>query len=84
MGQGAELSPNHNLYSGGLKTAISRNVKTFSLENLILHIFQVHEPEVGVLTQLWAGTSHEGAEMNGKARSTISVLVFVAHVVSLL
>ncbi|KAF5365244.1 hypothetical protein D9758_005482 [Tetrapyrgos nigripes] len=51
---------------GNLKTDISRNQKTFSFDRFAVFVLQIHNPEVGVLTQLWAGTSPEGADMNGK------------------
>jgi len=33
---------------------------------MALSLLQIYEPELGVLTQLYAGTSPECAEMNGK------------------
>ncbi|THU86142.1 NAD-P-binding protein [Dendrothele bispora CBS 962.96] len=52
---------------GNLKeTEINRDVHGISLESITLYFLQIHKPELGVLTQLYAGTSPEAKDMNGK------------------
>jgi len=52
-----------SLNPGHIKTAIQRNLK--SSEKKILNII-TFGPSFGALTPLWAGTSPEGAKLNGK------------------
>ncbi|KAF5365243.1 hypothetical protein D9758_005483 [Tetrapyrgos nigripes] len=49
---------------GNLKTELSRHASVF--EKFGLRFLQIYSPELGCLTQLWAGTSPEGAQLNGK------------------
>jgi retinol dehydrogenase 12 len=53
-----------SLNPGNLSTDLQRTLPKFF--KAFLDAFVLYPSEMGALTQLWAGTSPEGAEMNGK------------------
>ncbi|THU95928.1 NAD(P)-binding protein [Dendrothele bispora CBS 962.96] len=56
-----------SLNPGNIKnTGLNKFLNKISLTSLIFWIFQLYEPELGALTQLYAGTSPECEDMNGK------------------
>jgi len=52
-----------SLNPGNIKTDLQRNINLFQ-HFMIAAV--LYSPIFGALTQLWAGTSPEGAELNGK------------------
>ncbi|KAF5340714.1 hypothetical protein D9611_007438 [Ephemerocybe angulata] len=53
-----------SLNPGNIRTELRRHMSP-TVEN-ILGVLTLYPPHLGALTQLWAGTSPEGASMNGK------------------
>lgn len=54
-----------SLNPGNLKTNLNGHVLDWP-KKLFLALLQIYPAEWGALTQLWAGTSPEGAKLNGK------------------
>lgn len=54
-----------SLNPGNLKTNLNGHVVDWP-KKLFLALLQIYPADWGALTQLWAGTSPEGAELNGK------------------
>jgi len=52
-----------SLNPGNIKTDLQRNMTPFQYFMIVAILFT---PSFGALTQLWAGTSPQGAELNGK------------------
>ncbi|TFK40535.1 hypothetical protein BDQ12DRAFT_647563 [Crucibulum laeve] len=50
---------------GNLKTDLNRHINNF-FEAFLLRFLQLYPADMGALTQLWAGTSHEGVGLGGK------------------
>ncbi|CAK5269920.1 unnamed protein product [Mycena citricolor] len=62
-----------SLNPGNLRTELLRH--TPSVQARIIDFLFLYPAPYGALTQLWAGTSEQGASMNGKARSPCCYLI---------
>jgi len=56
-----------SLHPGGLKSELNRHMSR--IERALMNTF-LQDVSYGALTQLWAGTSPEGKDLNGKVRTT--------------